>query len=286
MTWKIGPITLPINPREVVLQRSRDVKVRVTGRRVPLLLDLGLKAEKLVLKGFLAESGKTLAQIETDYLDSLVTMVARERGVRRRIADDDQITVWTINKVTDETTNNIAVSLSNATDLVKFGSDSLGIQAIAGTECSRWFLYKNYTTDNPLDMARREFISFWWYGQNTGASLQLWLAHDGWTIRAKYDFLDNFLGWKRFVVHKHEFTLDSGFKWDSITTIAIEMWSQNIIGDWRLDRVMAGIGYLVEAPDSRYDGIYLPSRFDFREVGGRVRVLDYTLELIRQDEEY
>jgi hypothetical protein len=71
MSWTISGVTLPSNPTRITYRKSGDFKdIRIPGG-LPLIISYGLKSDSLVLEGWMAEAGKTLDQLYTDYLAPL-----------------------------------------------------------------------------------------------------------------------------------------------------------------------------------------------------------------------
>jgi len=164
--------------------------------------------------------------------------------------------------------------------VVKKGENSLKISAAS----HRVWIEKSF--DPALDLEALDFVSFWFKGANSGETFILWFDDGTGANRYEYSFIDNSTDWKRIVVRLDEFTKIGTISWKSISRIVFYSAAAIITITIYFDRLVVGLGVLVEAPDSRYDGIYVPKKFDYQERGGQVAAFDYSLELWCVDDFY
>ena len=75
MSWVIGTVALPLPPKKITNKSSSDVKSHTYPGELPLLISMGNKAKILSLEGYIAEEGRTAAQLETDYIIPLRDLV-------------------------------------------------------------------------------------------------------------------------------------------------------------------------------------------------------------------
>ena len=153
------------------------------------------------------------------------------------IVDDNQATFW---ESTAARVGSIGTpSLSNeAVDMVN-GTDSLKITVGSG-ESARWSLEHDYTA--PQDWSGKDFISLYWYGNNTGATLRF-IALNSYEPLSyfQYYFTDDFSGWRRIKIPFSDFTTTGEPSWDNITFLQISVMEENVSGTWYLDRVIVDV---------------------------------------------
>lgn len=282
MSWKIASITLPVAPKKVSVSLPRKLEVVPTMVTLPLVFDYGILTRKLKLEGKIVEAGKTAAQLETDYLNKLLAMSQRKSVFPIVVADDDQAAFWSLGRQTGAS-NLIDVSIADEASIVKRGDGSLKIAAVSSTVCATWFLQKTYSPAK--DWSAQDFISLWWYGANSGATLRFWCGTD-YANRYSFDWVDNFEGWQRFVKKKDEFSTTGSPSWSSIAVVELKMMTENVVATWYLDKVCIGVGYLLTAPDKRYDGVYALKKFEFSEEKRVVDSFEFEMELWDFDEYY
>ncbi len=163
------------------------------------------------------------------------------------IADDNQTTFWSIIywDTGDPTKDIYDLSISNDTANVKKGADSLKIQVVSGTHYN---LYLKHDYSPAVDWSGMDFVAFWWYGANTGYAMGLRMT-DSAGNWSKWNFTDNFSGWKRFVFplrKPHEQTATAP-NLSSIARVEFLFWSTKTIGwTWNLDRLLIDVGKWVK----------------------------------------
>jgi len=175
----------------------------------------------------------------------------------------------------------------DVTDPVAKGKNSVRVSELVGTSGSwgRFRLIKYFSPN--IDLSRQDFFSFWLYGGNYGNPFRILFLTPTWADGYRYDLTDNFTGWKRFIIRKDEFSkFGDNPDWSNVSRLIIYNIGWNIGGTWYFDRFCMGTGILLQAPDTRYDGIYVPKSFTYNELGGRVSAFEYTLELWCTDDYY
>jgi len=89
-------------------------------------------------------------------------------------------------------------TLAQETSIEQNGTRSLKIAIASGSYSE---LYVDHSYDTPKNFSDYDFISWWWYGQNTGTIIRFTFRSGGsFDSRSQYQFTDNFNGWKRFAV--------------------------------------------------------------------------------------
>ena len=77
MTYDVDGITLPNNPKDIQYDEGINLTEMGIPADDPILMTLGNKADKMIWKGRIYERGKTLAQIEADYI---IPLSAKKRS--------------------------------------------------------------------------------------------------------------------------------------------------------------------------------------------------------------
>jgi len=289
MSWKIGDITLPFAPRRAIFKHEADLKTVPLLKRLPLILHLGPKAKVLALDGVLAEFGKTAADLESEYLIPLSKEVIKPFAAPRVIADDNQTAFWTLNPVA-AAVNELGSPWLSDDPTAYFGKHSLGITTPTGTTYARWYISKLF--DEPIDLSRCDFLSFaCWHNYGVDVTWRVQLTDKGGVDPSNKYYVDvtvspTDLAFTRYVKRLDEFTKIGDVDWSRIDFIWCEHLTANLVGLFRFDRFCAGIGVLVQAPHTRYDGVYVIKKFDYQEIGGRVAAFTYSLELWNVDDYY
>ena len=162
------------------------------------------------------------------------------------ISDEAQASFWS---------PGTGVTVTNDTGTVQKGTNSLKIVAVNVAQynnlISHW-----YGTSPAADYSGMDFLSFWWYGSNSGHIL-VPNIQDANGVHGGYStFTDNFTGWKRIVMPLQAFISVSGMVWNSIQQIFFTVNEANTSGTWYLDRVVLQKGrwlFLeVAVPDALY----------------------------------
>jgi len=275
--WHIGPVILPLNPSKVTVKQAAQVKSFGLMKKYPLLMHFGPQTKVVSLEGYLQDPN---ADLERDYIEPLLGMVAKPAAFHTRVFDEES-GFWALETIT-AATNSLAVSLADEASQVRRGNRSAKITATSGTVCARWRIRKNYA--QAKDLSSRDLFVMWWYGANTSCLFRVCLGDFTNGNYYFFEFYDDFSGWARIVMPLMNFTSNGTPEWDNITDVWIEQMTENQIGTWYIDRTVIGVGQLVRAPDTRYDGIYLVNAFTYVEEGGILDSYSYKLELWWEDD--
>jgi hypothetical protein len=111
--------------------------------------------------------------------------------------DDDQVlnAFWT---AAGWGTGSLAIpTLADDTGVVKRGNNSLKIDVGSGTYAA-WQIYHDYVPT--VDWSPYDFLSFWWYGQNSGGNLRVWIYTPDAASGYYWDIREDWLGWRRVVI--------------------------------------------------------------------------------------
>ncbi|MEW5760982.1 MAG: LamG-like jellyroll fold domain-containing protein, partial [Candidatus Thermoplasmatota archaeon] len=133
-------------------------------------------------------------------------------------------------------------TLSDDTTIVNKGTNSTKIVGNTGTANSGGV--KHIYASNQ-DWSNYEFIAFYLYGSNTGQNIFIVISAPDWDNRSRYTIVDNFSGWKRFVIPLKKFSTDAGSP--SLSTVgAIYILFDSPSGTWYLDRTLIDLGQWVK----------------------------------------
>jgi len=163
------------------------------------------------------------------------------------LSDDAQSTFWSA-RALREGMGSIGVPILSDDSLQKInGTDSLEIDVTSGTY-GAWQINHKYETLQ--DWSSQDYIAFYWYGANTSKTLSLEIQSDivGYN-HYRYDFTENWTGWKRVVAPLRNPTEASTPPLDlaRIDDVTLGFWlSSNVEGTFWLDRVIIDVGQWIE----------------------------------------
>lgn len=167
------------------------------------------------------------------------------------ISDEDQSSFWTAHAIREGKGSLGTPVLYDDTSFSFNGANSLKIKTTNGNY-GAWQIYHKY--DSLQDWSSQDYIAFYWYGGNTGATLSLQIeseiANNDYYV---YKFTDNWSGWKRLIAVINKPDSESPIKPDlsRIDQITIGFWySENVHGTFWLDRVTVDVGKFTDKPSS------------------------------------
>lgn len=71
MSWQVGGITLPHGPKKISPKYTAYRKIINVPGQGPVVIMYGRKVDQMIWEGTITESGKTLAELEKDYINPL-----------------------------------------------------------------------------------------------------------------------------------------------------------------------------------------------------------------------
>jgi len=157
------------------------------------------------------------------------------------IYDDDE-TFWTFEQLG---TGSYDYAASEETTIVKRGSSSYKIVSSAGT---RSWCRARHWWGSSQDWSQKDFISLWFYGSNSGKTFRIDISSDAtdntWNNSKYHNIVDNFTGWRRFILLRERFSVFSGtLDWSSVYGVALRSEEG---GNWNgtvyLDRTIVDVG--------------------------------------------
>jgi len=164
------------------------------------------------------------------------------------IADDKQSSFWTGVGIGPGTGDLEAPSLSDDTSEKEKGTDSLKLQVVKGGSYKGWSIDHEYAIYQ--DWSEKDFVSLYWFGNNTGKKIVLQLFTPDVNNRLGWIWLDNYTGWKRLLFHldKADFEVNNV----DLKNISLVRIGVNSIREWnseaatfRLDRAFLDVKKLV-----------------------------------------
>jgi len=159
----------------------------------------------------------------------MVTDAQPESGVSE--IDGDNPAFW----------SNVAnTTISDETTIVKVGSHSTKI-VVAGDAGS---FEHDYGAGNGQDFSTKDYVGFWWYGDNSDDVITLRFYDDAGGGAFYYDeFTVNFTGWKWICLARADFTDSGGADWTDIRII-------------RFTGIADGSTYYLDGLVVPYDGLW------------------------------
>jgi hypothetical protein len=162
------------------------------------------------------------------------------------VIDDGQAAFWSVNlmpALTDETT--IKVKGVNSGKITIDAAYSSGNSDFA------------HTFGSNQDWSAYDFLSFYWYGANTGHTIQILVKAVDWSNYASWTFTDNFTGWKRIVLSLRNWTVGAGTpSLSTVKTILFYPYLMSQPQTWYIDRMVLQKGRWafveVAVPDTLY----------------------------------
>jgi len=150
------------------------------------------------------------------------------------ISDDNQ------SKLYRPTISNI--SLTDDTQFKIRGNNILKIEI--SPYLSQRHEYIKYKFQSPSNLTDKDFISFYWYGNNSGIRIALRFETGDWRNQYEFSFIDSWDGWARLIIPPSSFTVHIGSpNWDNITSIAFVFYEKvDTLKVFYLDRVTADKG--------------------------------------------
>jgi len=273
--WQIGTVHLPKTcwPRTVRYSIQKDLKPISTYYYLPLIIALGPKVPTLDIEGFFWEPGKTLEDLEKDYIIPFRNMVWYGSTTRRILFDENGTAFWTL------------VSGTEADDTSTYvkGKKSYRVDVSAST----LDMYHDWATAQ--NFVFQDFVSLWVKGANTSKYLYIYFYNEDYATKTNgyyYRIKDDFTWWRRFVIPKLNFIrVGDPTGWKSIKCVRI-CTTASITATLCFDRLALGPGSFIWSPFKRYNGIWILRSFDYEEAGGNVNSFYYKMSFVNQDDHY
>jgi len=159
--------------------------------------------------------------------------------------DDNQTAFWI---AFGEESGTLGVpTISNVTSPLKKGNNCLKIVVGTGT-FAKGGIYHAY---GGVDWSAYDFFAFWWYGNNTNATIIVRIHTPNALNKGEWEIVDDWLGWRRVVLPLRKPTTTTGtFDLTNVDEIHILF---TATGTWYLDRGGVDVGswvqFEVQIPD-------------------------------------
>jgi len=125
--------------------------------------------------------------------------------------------------------------LTISAGIAQGGTDSLYVKQIPGPY-STIYIYRDFSSS--VNWSNYDYLQIWFYGNNTGNTMTLWLRSDNnWDKRSYYEWSDFWVGWKRIdlPLQNPTYTGAAGSaNLSSIDMVGIQGLTQNYIGSGTL----------------------------------------------------
>jgi len=291
MSWVIGSITLPRNPNKIKIIPAADIKSLPLFTELPLLIPLGPSTRVLDIEGIISNPGDSLNVLKSNYIDPLQFYVETEVRYPFVICDDDMVddSFWTV--VYNAGTGIAAITPSDDAVNKSYGEDCWSAVTSGGTSYISWYL--SHVFSPAVDLSKADFLSFRIYQSGAGASpvIRVQFNDKGAVDHSNKYYCDVTVtpdSWHREVTRADQWTLVGSVNLSAINFVWIEWlnWPLPYPFTTKIDRFVFGIGVLVNAPETRYDGIYIIKKFPWIETGGRITSLLYKMTLWSSDDYY
>jgi hypothetical protein len=149
----------------------------------------------------------------------------------------DQASLWS---------SNCAV-LSDDANTKMNGNNSLQILVANNSKQPFWWINYNFEKNqgSAQDLSGYDYISFYWYGQNTGATIILCL-YATYPNRYEITFVDNFVGWKYMAFPLSEFVAYGSPSLNDVNQLQFYCSTQYTSGTWYVDMIELESGLPVQ----------------------------------------
>lgn len=105
---------------------------------------------------------------------------------------------------------------------------------------------------SPINLSDKDFVSFFWYGNDSGLRIALRFWSGSWKNQFEFVFIDSWKGWARLIAPRSYFTIHAGSpSWDNITSVRIVFYEEVKNSTiFYLDRITAdsGLHYFIFVP--------------------------------------
>jgi hypothetical protein len=128
--------------------------------------------------------------------------------------------------------------ISDDTNTKINGSNSLRIIVPNNSTQPFWLINYNFEKNqgSAQDLSEYDYISFYWYGQNTGATIIL-CVYATYPNRYEITFVDNFVGWKYEVFPLSEFVAYGSPSLNRVNQLQFYCSTQYTSGTWHVDMI-------------------------------------------------
>lgn len=104
--------------------------------------------------------------------------------------------------------------------------------------------YITYAFESPITLTNKDFISFYWYGNNSGILISIRFETGSWKNQFEFLFTDSWNGWARLIIPLDYFRVHVGSpSWDNITAISFNFFEKvDTYTVFYVDHISADVG--------------------------------------------
>jgi hypothetical protein len=174
-------------------------------------------------------------------------------GNQSTLLNDDQTTFWSARANSTILTDDINIKIS--------GSDSLKIFVPKDSTVAFWWINHNFMNFNGSlqDWSERDYISFYWYGQNTGATISL-AVYATYPNCYEFTFVDDFLGWRNMAFPFSKFVAHGSPSFKRVEQLQFYCLTAYTSGTWHLDMIEIGNGPFVQVSEFKRDEVKIVTK--------------------------
>lgn len=274
MSWIFGSVTFPKPPSKVAFKSALTTKKIPLFTEAPWLMHMGPDTKQLSLEGEFFEGEDDLDTVYTNYCTPIERYASTPMIIDQPLLGDAYGSgTWHA-----ETTT---LFKNTGSDYVK---QEESIQVRFGTN---GLIYRDFDADR--DFKDYKLVSIWHKGDNARPmKVTFYQEVEGSKANGyRYYFTTATVWGQSFVsISSGDFTtsiddtVGSPTGWDKIRSVVIET-SDGVTStnDYWFDAMFVGHGWKLEAPGSRYDGIYTITDWTVEEEAGNIRSLNVKLTL-------
>jgi len=280
MSWTFGRVTFPKPPNKVAFKSKLTSQKIPRFLEAPMLLHMGPDNKQISMEGEFFDNISPLSTIYSTYIEPI------ERYASTRMVIDLPLLGDAFGSgVTAQTSTwheeNTSMFKMTGNDQVQY-EKSVRVRFDGGG-----LIYRDFDTNQ--DFKHHNFVSIWHKGDND-RSFQVTFYNEvesGKTNGYRFYFTTDQTWEQAFIaISTADYTssivntVGSPTGWDKIRSIVIEpSTSSGTANDYWFDAMYVGQGWKLNAPGSRYDGIYTIMDWTIEEEGGNTRSLSWKLTL-------
>jgi len=281
--WTFGKISLPKAPRRIIYKMNTSILKVPQFFEGPMLMSLGTDTKILSLEGEFFEGNDSLSTIYKSYCKPIEDYAEQKQVVDELYLDEAPATYWTLAGVG-------AVCKNTGDDVVRL-NDSLYVEF----SNANGLIYRDFSENK--DLSDRNLISLWIKGTGSEKFKVSFYNEVNASKANGYRFYAqcSSAGWNQTFVsissadYSDYITNTTGTPtgWDKIRSIEIAPSNFNPVSQgYRFDAFGAGQGWKLNAPGTRYDGIYAIQDFQVEEGDGNIRSFRYRLTLMNKSPQF
>lgn len=268
MSWTLGKITIPQAPHKVAKKTIATLKKIPYLVAYPWVMSMGADATELQIEGeIMGDINETLY---TTYLDKLETYTRQNMVIDEVLLDDSVDSgTWTG---------------SATTTFKNTGSQAVKFENSVFVDWASGYIYRDFGANK--DFEDHNVVSIWVKGV-TGGKIKATFYNEA-AMTNGYRFYASYgTGWTNTSIAKSSGdgstyisnTVGTPTGWDKIRRVVIQQSGTGTKPNTYVDSFYIGQGWKLDAPGTRYDGIYAINTFEIDE-DEHIRSIAYKMTLI------